>query len=572
MGLCPFHQEKTASFSVSSDKQLYYCFGCQKSGNVFSFLMDYSRLGYVEAIEQLAGQLGMVVEYDQNHSEVPQKSLEPLYQVLAEADRYYRSQLRCDDAGARNAIKYLKSRGLEGRTVAEYGIGFAPHSRDGLLKTLGQGNEESIKLLLEAGLIKENPRAGPAFIDRLQERITFPIRNTRGKVVGFGGRSINSRMQPKYLNSPETPIFHKKRLLYGIYEALRRRFKEKSLILTEGYIDTVMLAQYGFGNAVASLGTAISQEHLELALRYVDGLIFCFDGDSAGYQAAIKVLPTALSAMRDGRKIEFVFLSDDPKSSAKTGRDPADILQNDGTEAFQTLLQKNTVKLSDFFFNHLSDDLELDSCEDQARLYKLVLPFLNNMQPSQYRQLLVDRLAKQTGIDTTRLNSALLSEPPQEKYKARSVDTENQGHRGSSHHSQPDRRQLKTVAVVSLLRQLLILLVQQPQLVDRIPADCPFDREDPCYPLLTELLQLLHSQQIATSAGIFAHFDNNHPHYADIVRLMEDTVVTNEQDRQQQIDAIIKKIIDRHSRPQQTLAEKIAAIKHKQQAEFQIDG
>ncbi|MFM1892488.1 MAG: hypothetical protein RLZ44_1565, partial [Pseudomonadota bacterium] len=316
---CPFHDEKTPSFTVSPTKQFYHCFGCGAHGTAIGFLMDYDRLSYPEAIEALADDLGLEVPHEAGVERGP--DLSPLYEILEQAARFYAWQLRRHPDSAR-AVEYLRQRGVSGEIAADFRIGFAPPGWDNLLRELG-GDARAVDSLRGAGLISE-PEDGKRY-DRLRDRIVFPILDARGRVVGFGGRVLGAG-EPKYLNSPETPVFHKGRELYGLYQAKQAVKQLERLLVVEGYMDVVALAQFGIRYAVATLGTATTAEHLEKLFRSVPEVVFCFDGDRAGRDAAWKALETALPLLREGRQARFLFLPE--------GEDPDTLVRREGAAAF----------------------------------------------------------------------------------------------------------------------------------------------------------------------------------------------------------------------------------------------
>ena len=312
---CPFHDERTPSFTVSPDKQFYHCFGCGAHGTAIGFLMEHDRLAFREAVEELAQRVGLVIPSDGEPIRTgPDQG--PLYQVLEQAAELYRQQLRSHPEAAR-AVDYLKGRGLTGEIAARYGLGYAPSGWDFLLSRLGR-DPAGRQRLLQAGLITDQD--GKSY-DRLRERIVFPIRDRRGRVIGFGGRVLGDG-KPKYLNSPETPVFHKGRELYGLYEAQKARRKLERLLVVEGYMDVIALAQFGIDYAVATLGTATTPEHLQLLLRSAPELVFCFDGDRAGRDAAWKALQTALPLATGNQSLRFLFLPE--------GEDPDTLVRAEG--------------------------------------------------------------------------------------------------------------------------------------------------------------------------------------------------------------------------------------------------
>ncbi|WP_439510727.1 DNA primase [Marinimicrobium koreense] len=396
---CPFHDEKTPSFTVSQDKQFYYCFGCGASGNAVGFLMDYERLGFPEAVEQLAHHCGLEVPREEQSPAQKEKAQErkSIYSLLEQADRYYRLQLR-QHPKRMEAVDYLKRRGLDGHIARDYGIGYAPPGWDNLLKTLGIGEQER-HLLTEGGMLIHQPDQNKRY-DRFRHRIMFPIRDLRGRVIGFGGRVLGDD-KPKYLNSPETPVFHKGRELYGLYEA-RQAYRElPRLLVVEGYMDVVALAQFGIRYGVATLGTACGEDHLALAFKHTREVVFCFDGDKAGRSAAERALAAALPVMEDGRQVKFLFLPE--------GEDPDTLVRQIGAEKFSNMVDM-AVPLEDYLFDALSADLNPRSLEGRALLSKRAAPLLHQLPRGVFRELMFDRLAQRTGLNRDTLME-LVHEP-----------------------------------------------------------------------------------------------------------------------------------------------------------------
>lgn len=386
---CPFHDEKTPSFTVSQDKQFFYCFGCGASGNAVGFLMDYERLDFPDAVESLAHLAGLSVPREQRSPEQIRKAetRKSLYTLLEKSAEHFQAQLRSHKA-RHVAVNYLKGRGLTGEVASAFGMGYAPPGWDLLLKTLGE-TEEDKKLLIEAGMLVHQEKESKLY-DRFRERVMFPIRDLRGRVIGFGGRVLDDS-KPKYLNSPETPVFQKGKELYGLYEA-RQAFKEiPRLLVVEGYMDVVALAQFGLRYAVATLGTASGEEHLALAFKYTSEVVFCFDGDEAGRRAARRALDVALPVMEDGRQVRFLFLPD--------GEDPDTLVRQIGLEKFEGLIRDRAIPLEDYLFDAVSDGLDLKRMEHRARLCKLAAPQIYQLPKGVYRELMFQQLAKRTGLD-----------------------------------------------------------------------------------------------------------------------------------------------------------------------------
>lgn len=393
-GLCPFHQEKTPSFSVEPDKQFYYCFGCGKGGNAVGFIMDYENIEYPQAIESLASSMGLEVPREESAQHQQQReSNQALYDILQSASNYYQQQLR-QHPDKNSVITYLKDRGLSGEIARDFKLGFAPPGWQNLLEKLGN-NSESKKALLDAGFLIENPdnKRNPVY-DRFRNRIMFPIRDQRGRVIAFGGRVIGDD-KPKYLNSPETPVFHKGEELYGLYEAKQKVRKIERILIVEGYMDVIALAQNDIHYCVATLGTATSTSHLKRLFKLVPEVVFCFDGDNAGRDAAWRALQQALPLMEDGRSARFLFLPD--------GEDPDSQVRKVGSKAFVSAIGEAT-QLAEFFFENLCSEVDMESLEGRAKLGTLAMPLIKQFPDGLLRQLILDQLAKMTGADKNTLN------------------------------------------------------------------------------------------------------------------------------------------------------------------------
>jgi len=394
-GLCPFHKEKTPSFSANQEKQFYYCFGCGAGGNAISFLMEYENLSFPEAVEELAKSAGMEVPRDDNPQQrEKEQQLKKLYDLLAEAAEFYEAQLKSHNT-RQDAVNYLQTRGLTGQAAKAFSIGFAPSGWDNILKHLGKTDAEQ-KLLEESGLLIHNEERDSRY-DRFRNRIMFPIRDQRGRTIGFGGRVLGND-KPKYLNSPETPTFHKSRELYGLYEARKHSNKLDRLVIVEGYMDVVGLAQFGIHYAVATLGTATTAQHLERLFKIVPEVIFCFDGDNAGREAAMRALKTTLPVIEDGKEARFLFLPD--------GEDPDSLVRQEGTIAFTERLD-TAQPLSEFFFKSHSEQADLDSMDGRARFSTEVLPAINSMKPSLLQQMMLDKICELTNLSLEQIQTTV---------------------------------------------------------------------------------------------------------------------------------------------------------------------
>jgi DNA primase len=475
---CPFHNEKTPSFTVSSTKQFYHCFGCGAHGTAIGFLMEYDPMEFIEAIEELAKHVGVEVPREVSDNRARQdKSAPDLYELMQRAANFYSQQLRLHPE-SNPAVDYLKRRGLSGEIARDFGIGYAPAGWDNLFKALGGQNPQ---LLITAGLLVE--KEGGKRYDRFRERIMFPIRDRRGRVIGFGGRVLGDD-KPKYLNSPETPIFHKGHELYGLYEA-RQAYRElPRLLVVEGYMDVVALAQYGIRYAVACLGTAVTPEHIEQLFRASDEVVFCFDGDRAGRDAAWRGLEITLPHMRDGRRLRFMFMPD--------GEDPDTLVRQIGTEAFEQQLT-SAQALDEFLIEQFKLQGDFKRVDGQARLVEQSRPLLAKLPDGVYRHKLLERLAPLANIAPERLAQML-------------------GLGGNNSPTTPVRRQPPPRPGAgkqqpSQLRQAISLLLQHPQLA--AAAGNPqrlATLQQPGISLLIELLELLQANPHLSTAALLEHW------------------------------------------------------------------
>ena len=380
---CPFHDEKTPSFTVVPDKQFFHCFGCGAHGTVVGFLMDYANMEFVEAVEELARRTGREVPREAGGDHGPRDDLEPIFDALERANAYFRRQLRHHPQASR-AVEYLKGRGLTGEIASEFQLGFAPPGWDGILRELGT-DEPARAVLLRAGLLVAGDGGRP--YDRFRDRITFPIHDSRGRVAGFGARIIHDG-EPKYLNSPETPVFRKGRELYGLWRARMAGRSPARLLVVEGYMDVVALAQSGIDYAVATLGTAATETHVQRLFRAVADIVFCFDGDEAGRRAAWRAVENTLPALKAGRQALFLFLPE--------GEDPDSLVRAEGRRAFENRID-DAVPLSRFLFDHLTAGVDLTTPEGRARLVDSCRPHIGKVPPGPYRRQLLMRLADLSG-------------------------------------------------------------------------------------------------------------------------------------------------------------------------------
>jgi DNA primase len=385
---CPFHQEKTPSFSVNPEKQFYYCFGCGAGGNALGFVMDYERMEFREAIESLAQAAGIELPPEEADAAPQVDHQKPLYEAMEKATRVYESQLRKHPSRGR-VVDYLKQRGLSGEIARDFRLGFAPEGWDNLMTTLS--SEEQIGQALTAGLLIEND-SGRKY-DRFRDRVIFPIVNQRGKVIAMGGRVLGDG-KPKYLNSPETPLFSKSHELYGLHHIRKFAKNLSRIVVVEGYMDVIALAQFGIHYAVATLGTSVGKPHLEMLFRRVDHVVFCFDGDEAGRKAAFRGMEAALPMMEDGRQVKFLFLPE--------GEDPDSVVRNKGSQHLEHLFD-NADPLETFLFDQMAQGIDLNTMDGKARLSKLVAPYINLIPDGVFKTLLFKSLADRTDMDVDSL-------------------------------------------------------------------------------------------------------------------------------------------------------------------------
>ncbi len=386
---CPFHTEKTASFWVSPEKQFYHCFGCGAHGTALRFLMEYDHMSFPEAVEDLAGRLGLPIPREAGNPADAQNA--PLYELMGRVARFYGETLTQDA----RAGEYLRRRGLGGETVQRFMLGYAPDAWNAVLSRFG-AHESERQRLAAAGLIIERGNGRPeGHYDRFRDRIMFPIRDSRGRVIAFGGRVID-RGEPKYLNSPETALFHKGHELYGLYESRTGGGSFKRLLVVEGYMDVVRLHQAGITYAVATLGTATTAEHLKRIFRLVREVVFAFDGDRAGRSAAWRALQHALPEAREGREIRFLFLPE--------GHDPDSLVGAEGREAFESRLE-GALPLSEYLIRELSGQSDITHADGRARLAEAARPLVARIPPGVYRELLIGRVAEVIGLPAARLEA-----------------------------------------------------------------------------------------------------------------------------------------------------------------------
>ena len=463
---CPFHDERSPSFTVSPTKQFYHCFGCGAHGTAIAFLMNYDRLEFMDAVEELAKRVGMEIPKDTRSRNESGESKD-LYAALDAAAQFFQKQL----AQNSTAQNYLDKRGVDAENRARFSIGYAPAGFNALKDALGT-DDRRMKLLEKVGLFSKNDTG--RIYDKFRDRVMFPIHDRRGRVIAFGGRVLEKEDGPKYLNSPETPLFHKGRELYGLWQVRQANSKIARLIVVEGYMDVVALFQYGVTQAVATLGTATTPDHAELLFRNAADVYFCFDGDRAGRGAAWKAVESILPRMKDGRQAYFLFLPD--------GEDPDSIVRQEGADGFDLRLQQAT-PLSQFFFDELSKDIALNNMEGKARLAERAKPMLAKIPDGAFADLMLQRLGEMTGLQAR----ANLSQQP--------ILTK------------APRRNSAPPPKLSLVRAAITFLLQQPSLALNIEPPHLFAiLRQPGIPLLCELIALIRERPDINTGLIIESF------------------------------------------------------------------
>ncbi len=463
---CPFHDERSASFTVSPTKQFYHCFGCGAHGTAISFLMQYDRLEFLDAVEELARRAGMEVPRDTTQRNANPETRD-LYGAMEAAATFFRTQL----ARSEKASAYVEQRGIAPEIVERYAIGYAPDGFSGLRDALGT-DPQRMQLLERGGLFSKNDRG--AIYDKFRDRLMFPIHDRRGRTIAFGGRVIDPEDSPKYLNSPETALFHKGRELYGLWQAKQANQKLERLIVVEGYMDVVALAQYGVSQAVATLGTATTPDHAELLFRNAPDVYFCFDGDRAGRSAAWKALESVLPRMKDGRQALFLFLPD--------GEDPDSLVRKEGVDGFDARLRDAT-PLSEFFFAQLSSDVNLSSLDGKARLAERCKPLLAQIPDGAFGDLMRQRLTELTGVGAR----ASMPVPAQRAMR---------GARGT-----PTQKP-------SLIRTAITHLLHRPGFALELAPPYRFvTLRQPGIELLSELVLLVRERPDISTGALLEHFE-----------------------------------------------------------------
>jgi DNA primase len=527
---CPFHNEKSASFWVSPEKQFYHCFGCGAHGTVLRFLMEHDHMAFPEAVEELAARLGVEVPREAaGVSGAPHRAEEPLYEVMSDVARFYAEQLTREP----RARDYVARRGLDRETIEKFSIGYAPNSWNEILKRFG-GSDASRRTLADLGLIIERERAardGPGaesrYYDRFRDRIMFPIRDARGRVIAFGGRILDQG-EPKYLNSPETVLFHKGRELYALYEARRSGSNLKRLLVVEGYMDAVRLHQFGIPCAVATLGTATTPEHFKRIFRMVSEVVFAFDGDRAGRAAAWRALQHALPETRAGREIRFLLLPE--------GHDPDSLVAEEGREAFERRID-HTLSLSDYLLRELAEQAGTLDKSGRAKFAQTAGPLVMKMTAGVARDLLVEQIAKVVRIEPARL----------EEEWTRDTPTRTTGKRATSDRPVFAARARISTGRGGLVRQMIVRVLTFPAIAQNVSAQeqARLDESDePGVELLRSLLAHLRTQPARSSAQIIERWADK-PEGELLQRLLQvEQIVTDAPAAEAEVHAALRRLSD----------------------------
>ncbi|MEA5445860.1 DNA primase [Gammaproteobacteria bacterium AB-CW1] len=513
---CPFHTEKTPSFYVVPDKQFYHCFGCGAHGTALSFLMEFDHLDFRDAVQDLADRVGLEIP-----TEASAPSPDPdghLRAALAHADDYFRRQLRQSEA----AKAYLQGRRVSGKTAARFGLGYAPDQWSGLLDSVD--SDARREALLSTGMLvrKDSGR----FYDRFRGRVMFPIRDSRGRTIAFGGRVIGEAQGPKYYNSPEHPLFHKGRELYGLYEARQALRSIPRLLVVEGYMDVIALAEAGIHWAVATLGTATTPDHLDKAFRITREVVCCFDGDRAGRQAAWRALENALPALRAGREVRFLFLPE--------GEDPDSMVRREGADAFQQRVA-GAESLSRWMRRHLSEDLDLGTAEGRAALVEKARPLLARVRDRVYRELLSDELADAAGLDPARWAAMLADATETAPSSKPAPDT-----------AAPTRPRIQRPAPLQIrltpVREALAILLQSPRIATRVAEQPKLATLDlPGADTLAKMLEICRAEPEIRTATLLERWrgEQAHPH---LEKLATTRVPGEDEDLARHLDAILARL------------------------------
>ena len=485
--VCPFHNDKNPSLTISPSKGFYHCFSCGAHGTALGFLMEYEHLSFVEAIESLASDLGLEVPYEKSSKPIKQNN--DLFSMMEKLQKKFQDNLKDES----KAIKYLKERGIDGRTAKKFGIGYAKKGWRNILDEFGK-NEKQINLLTSLGLIIK--KSDDNYYDRFRDRIIFPIRDARGRFIGFGGRVFNDE-QPKYLNSPETSLFHKGKELYGLYECQQSMRDIDRLVVVEGYMDVIGLSQNGVEYAVASMGTATTNDHFNRLFRLTDSIFFCFDGDDAGLKAAWRALENSLIHLRDGRQIKFVFLPD--------GEDPDSYIKNNGTSKFEEQLDSGK-DLSDFLIDKISENIDLKSIDGKARLAERAKPLISKIPDGIFKELIIEKLSISVNISSKKLTALISKVNKKESMRPKTRSFTKMMNQKSSK-AQP-----------SIIKKSIMLILNYPEAAKSIKTNDFKDYKKPGIKILLKLIKTTQEEANINAASLIERWrdDDEGKHLAKL--------------------------------------------------------
>ena len=507
---CPFHGEKTPSFTVSPEKGFYHCFGCGAHGTALGFLMEYERLTFIEAIEELAKTVGVDVPKTKE-DKIKNKRNISLKELLSEVSAHYTSNL----SQSKEAINYLKDRGIDGKNAKYFSLGFSNNSWSEILDTFGTSEKDKQKLL-DSGLIIKKDNSG--FYDRFRNRIMFPIKDNRGDVLGFGGRIIGND-EPKYLNSPETALFRKGELLYGLFESKEGIGKTKSAIIVEGYTDVIALQKYGFNTALATLGTATTEYHIRKMFRTIDEITFCFDGDKAGYKAALKAMELSLPLVKTNKEVNFLIL--------KKGQDPDEMIKSDGSDAFNTSLN-NAYSLDQFLIEVMRDKYNTETVKGKANAIEDGMSLLSKVKEGIYKDLLIENFSNEYKLNENQIK--------------RFYEDTNQKRDNSkrSFRNRPGNKKLGLRP--SLIKQAISILLHYPNILkDIVVEDCLSHIDEKGIDILKEIINLTQGKDSIRLATILEHFQDKKTQQ-HLQNLSLETLMIKESEIENEFRDILKRL------------------------------
>ena len=477
---CPFHEEKTPSFTVVPTKQIYHCFGCGESGGIIDFIMKFDHLAFVEAIETVAGESGVSVVYDQTAKPVDSR-FKRFNKLMSEVSDFYQSQLK-NSAAKKKVVDYAKKRGISGSIAKRFELGFAPPGWTNLYDDFKR-SDENVHDLEVMGLLVAKKDKESDYYDRFRDRLMFPIHNTKGNVIGFGGRVLSDKDNPKYLNSPETPLFSKSKELYGLYHCRKYSRRIDYILVVEGYMDVIALHQQGITSVVATLGTATTPAHLQVLSRSAETIVFCFDGDKAGRDAAWKALKTSLPAITAGLLIKFLILPN--------GEDPDTLIKRESVKSFSKRIN-DAQTLSSFLFDHIKAQVPFNTIEGKTLFLEKTAELINLVTYPTYRQQLIEGVAQEVGQKIDQVEKALAQNPPNE----RQVSEENLSWSDQSFQKKIIPSSVSSMK--SLMSRMISCVINYPSIVNETESSSVIEERARRLPNSDVLVELIRYSQVET--------------------------------------------------------------------------